>query len=165
MLTEIDAANAKLLKSIAPLTDDDMRQPSTLPGWTRGHVLSHLARGCTALANVLHDKPAYESQERRAEDIEAGSGRTADELRADVTSAGEKLRAEFAAFPPGRWDEQVSLPGQGMFPRSDLMLRRINEIELHLVDLAIGYTSADWSPFYAAYDLPEPLAGWRADRL
>src|SRR3954447_4566989 len=34
------------------LTDDDLRKPSRLPGWTRAHVVAHLARNADALINL-----------------------------------------------------------------------------------------------------------------
>ena len=36
-----------------PPTDSWARQPSLLPGWTRGHVLSHLARNADAMVRTL----------------------------------------------------------------------------------------------------------------
>jgi hypothetical protein len=58
IMDEIDAATARLYDTIGWLTDADVRQASLLPGWTRGHVLTHVARGGEALRNVLHDTPA-----------------------------------------------------------------------------------------------------------
>ena len=49
----IDDATQRLLGTARLMTDEDVRQPSLLPGWTRGHVLAHLARNADALRNVL----------------------------------------------------------------------------------------------------------------
>ena len=38
---------------IEGLTDDQAREPSLLPGWSRGHVLTHLARNADAMVNLL----------------------------------------------------------------------------------------------------------------
>ena len=38
------SATADLAGAIGGLSDADVRAPSPLPGWTRGHVLTHLAR-------------------------------------------------------------------------------------------------------------------------
>ncbi len=43
-LAQVAGAQARLLALIQPLSDADVRRPSRLPGWTVGHVLSHLAR-------------------------------------------------------------------------------------------------------------------------
>ena len=37
------ASHRRLDEAIAGLTDEQARQPSRLPGWTVGHVLTHLA--------------------------------------------------------------------------------------------------------------------------
>jgi maleylpyruvate isomerase len=38
------AAQGALPQDIAGLTDDQARAPSLLPGWSVGHVLTHIAR-------------------------------------------------------------------------------------------------------------------------
>ena len=43
------AAQAALLDDIADLSDDVARRPSRLPGWTVGHVLTHIARNADSL--------------------------------------------------------------------------------------------------------------------
>src|SRR5262249_3857831 len=52
-LAAVDAAFALFLAAIAGLSDDDVRAPSLLPGWTRAHVLSHVARSGEADARTV----------------------------------------------------------------------------------------------------------------
>jgi maleylpyruvate isomerase len=163
IMAEIDAATARLYDTISRLTDADVRQSSLLPGWTRGHVLTHLARGGNALRNVLQDGTAYPSQDARDADIEAGAGRTIADLEADVRASADAFRA--AALTRTDWDVEVSILGLGPFPKSQLLLRRLVELELHHVDLDAGYRTGDWSPSFTALDLPEPMRSQRADRL
>src|SRR6266704_5264440 len=74
------AATERLLGSAAALSDTQAREPSLLPGWTRGHVLTHIARNADGMVNLLHwartgtQTPMYASPESRAADIEAGAG-------------------------------------------------------------------------------------------
>jgi maleylpyruvate isomerase len=89
---QIDDATALLLESVARLSDDDVRQPSLLPGWTRGHVLTHIARGGDALRDVLAGGPGYPSREARAADIEAGAGRGIAEQVADIRASAAAFR-------------------------------------------------------------------------
>ena len=49
----IDAATSRLTAAAAGLTDAQAREPSRLPGWSRGHVLTHLARNADGLRNLL----------------------------------------------------------------------------------------------------------------
>ena len=44
-------ASERVSVTIADLTDDGARGPSRLPGWTRGHVLTHLGRNADGNRN------------------------------------------------------------------------------------------------------------------
>ena len=80
LLPEIDRATARLLATARKLDDADLAAPSRLPGWTRGHVLAHLARNADGCVNLLTwartgiETPQYASDERRDADIETGAG-------------------------------------------------------------------------------------------
>ena len=50
---QIDFAVQRLLGTARIIDDEDLRAPSLLPGWTRAHVVAHLARGADALRNLL----------------------------------------------------------------------------------------------------------------
>ncbi|WP_433476112.1 maleylpyruvate isomerase family mycothiol-dependent enzyme [Spirillospora sp. CA-142024] len=52
-LAEIEAATRSLLATAARLDDADARAPSLLPGWTRGHVLTHVARNADGGTRLL----------------------------------------------------------------------------------------------------------------
>ena len=64
-------ATTRYLAAIAELRDDDVGAPSACPGWTRGHVITHLCRNADALSRVLHAAQAgteatmYDSDEQR----------------------------------------------------------------------------------------------------
>jgi maleylpyruvate isomerase len=58
----------------------------------------------------------------------------------------------------------VAAPGLPDFPAEEVLVRRLVELELHHVDLDIGYGPADWPPLFAGLELPEPLHTWREDR-
>ena len=74
-LDETVVATARYLEALTELGDDDVRAPSLLPGWTRGHVITHVARNADALANVLHGaqrgelRAQYPSSEERDPDV------------------------------------------------------------------------------------------------
>jgi len=166
----IEAATRRLLGTIHGLSDDDVRQPSLLPGWTRGHVLTHLARGAEALGNLLAwartgvERAAYASREARDEEIERGAGRSAAELRADVTATADAFRAAAAGMPDEAWERKVWALNYPEFPASQLLVRRLVEVELHHTDLGAGYGPADWPASFAGMELPEPMRTQRVDR-
>jgi maleylpyruvate isomerase len=45
----LDEATTALLTTATALSDADLQAPLRLPGWTRGHVLTHLARNTPVL--------------------------------------------------------------------------------------------------------------------
>jgi maleylpyruvate isomerase len=170
MRGQIDDATRRLLKTADALTDEDIGEPSLLPGWTRGHVLNHVARNAEALRNLLSwartgvVTPAYPSQQARDEAIEAGAGRPAAELVADIARTAAEFGAEAATLDGRAWEVSVHLLDGREFPAALVLTRRLVEVELHHTDLGCGYRRADWPAAFAAMDLPEPAGSQRATR-
>jgi maleylpyruvate isomerase len=168
---QIDDANQRLLGTARILTDPDVREPSLLPGWTRGHVLTHLCRGADALRTLLagaragEDRPAYASEQARADAIEKGAGRSAKDLAADLAGSAMALRTIARGLPGEAWQYQVRIPGGARIPAAGLLTRRLAEVELHHADLGRGYGPADWPASFVSLDLAEPMRGQRAERL
>jgi maleylpyruvate isomerase len=154
VLAQLAAATAALTTGISGLTDDEAREPSLLPNWTRGHVLTHLARnaeGGTRLLNwALTGIPSHEypSVEERAAAIEAGAGRPAAVLIADVRATAEALADVAAKLPPDAWPNLVTWTTGERTP-ADLVVRsRLAEVLIHHVDLDLGFGPASWpAPF------------------
>ncbi|MEV0369600.1 maleylpyruvate isomerase family mycothiol-dependent enzyme [Streptomyces sp. NPDC050636] len=139
-------ATDRLLVSVAKLDDAAIGEPSLLPEWTRGHVLAHLARNADALVNLLTwartDVPApmYASAEARDGDITRDADRPLAEHLEDLRQSAARFDAAADALPEGRRVYEVEMRN-GVIERADrLPLRRLAEIELHHVDLGVGYT-------------------------
>jgi uncharacterized protein (TIGR03083 family) len=49
----VQDSHARLRRTLAGLTDAGARRPSLLPGWTVGHVLTHLARNGDSHVRML----------------------------------------------------------------------------------------------------------------
>ncbi len=49
-ITAVESATDTLLATVSRLTDADLDHPSLCEGWTRGHVVAHLARNAEAIA-------------------------------------------------------------------------------------------------------------------
>ncbi len=154
MLDELNAATGSLLAGIAGLTDAQARQPSLLPGWTRGHVLSHLARnaegGTRLLVWARTGVPSYEyeSVPARAAAIEAGAGRPAAELVEDVRGAAGAFAEAASAMPGDAWQNQVTWTTGQQTPAEMIVWSREAEVLLHHMDLALGYGPASWPVAY-----------------
>jgi len=163
---QIEDATALLLRTAGGFDDEDVREPSLLPGWTRAHVLTHLARGADALRDLLDGGPGHASQEARDEAIEAGAGRGAAELADDVRASAAAWREAVLRQPDEAWSRLVAPPlGIRPFPAGQLLVRRLVEVEVHHVDLAAGYRPSDWPVSFNQLQLPEPMRSQRADRI
>ncbi len=151
-LASIQKSTSRLLATADALTDGQAHGPSLLPGWTRGHVLSHLARNADAFCHLFHwartgtEMPMYASDAARDRDIAAGAGRSAADLAADVSASAAAFAGAAAALPAAAWSTPVRARYGPPFPARVILSRRRSELEFHHVDLAAGYQPADWPP-------------------
>jgi maleylpyruvate isomerase len=162
MLAALRESTVALLRDVEAQrwTDDEVRAPSLLPGWTRGHVLAHIARNADGISRTLSGALRGERVPRypggtatRNADIEAGATRGFVELAADVRESAERLDRLFAAVADADgWD----LPTDDR-PARDYVVGRWREVEIHRVDLAGAYTADQWPAEFVAYLLPEAV--------
>ena len=149
LITELPSANRRLLDTVTQLPDEAVLRPSLLPGWTVGHVLSHLARNADALVNLCDwartgvRKPMYVSVEARTADIEEGAARSVPEQVADITAAEARLLERFEDLPAEAWEAEVGWPSGTTRTADQIVTARLNELEVHHVDLGLGYTFDD----------------------
>jgi maleylpyruvate isomerase len=159
LLAEVTEATAQLLASATRLDDEAVREPSNLPGWTRGHVLTHVARNADALGRLLlwaatgerHD--AYTSRQERDADIEAGASRPAEAMAADLTEASERFAAAAARLTDEQWATKVERPLGGPQPAARIPWWRLEEILVHHVDLNTGFSPAHWPAEFTGPEL------------
>ena len=137
----------RLVATAERLGDLGVRAPSLCAGWTRGHVLTHLARNAEALsrvcAAVLTGEPdtMYDSVEARDADIEAGaahglrpsSPRTCGRRRRRLAPQISRLGVEHV----GTTVERV--PGGQLISAERVPFMRLREVVWHHVDLDAGY--------------------------
>ncbi|MDT0544450.1 MULTISPECIES: maleylpyruvate isomerase family mycothiol-dependent enzyme [Streptomyces] len=145
----VRGATDRLMSSVSRLEESAVDEPSLLPGWTRGHVLAHLARNADAVVNLLtwartgEPTPMYESEDARDSAIEDAAGRPLPVHLDDLRTSAFRLYAAAAALPAGRRSYEVTMRRGVVEPAGRLPFRRLLEVELHHVDLGVGYTLAD----------------------
>jgi maleylpyruvate isomerase len=168
---QIDHATQRLLDDARTIPEADLRVPSLLPGWTRAHVLAHLARGADAMRNLLigarsgQDRPAYASARAREAGIERGAAMSAKDLMADLADSAMAFRTIARQLPDEAWQVRVRVLDSAPFPAAEVLTRRLAEVELHHCDLGAGYGPADWPAAFAIMELAEPMRSQRQDRL
>jgi len=137
-----------LLQTAAGLDDESIREDSLCHGWTRAHVLSHLARNADALSRLAGwavtgtPRAMYDSQQSRDADIAAGSTRGVQEILSDLESSALRFAsaASGLAGPPERVEVEMRAGRTVLGGR--LPTLRLMEVVFHHVDLADGYTFA-----------------------
>lgn len=142
-LAPVEEATDRLLHTAAKLSETALAGPSHLPGWTRGHVLAHLARNADALTDVLHGRPMYRSEEARDADIARDADRPLAEHLTDLRDSSARFLATARALDEAGWERRVALRNGITDRAARLPFRRWVEVELHLVDLDAGPTVAD----------------------
>ena len=150
-LAHVRDAHDRFLRAVERLTDDDMRIPSRLPGWTAGHVLTHVARNAdshvrraqAALVGEMVDQ--YDGgYAGRALAIGVGSLRSVVEIIHDVSSSARVIEEVWRRLPVDAWTcRSRDVNGRGR-PLFELPSRRWQEVEVHLVDLNVGVSHRDW---------------------
>jgi maleylpyruvate isomerase len=157
LLAELTDATAQFLASAERLDDQAVRESSALPDWTRGHLLTHVARNADGLVNLLTWAATGERREMypggRDAEIEAGATRTAGQLVADLYESGQRFAEAAARITPEQWTSTVQRRVGGPEPAGKIPWWRLQEIVIHHVDLDTGFTPAHWSTDFTGPEL------------
>jgi maleylpyruvate isomerase len=165
----VRTATQRLLGDTILVTDEQWRAPSKLPDWTRGHVATHIARHADGVVRLVQwaltgkRLDMYPSPAHRANDIEAGSGRSGLDLQIDMDTSAGRLTAAFEELDGAEaWDAGVEMSRGVKVPARLLPLARLLEVVIHHVDLGIGYEitdidtqTAEWLLEWCAFRLRE----------
>lgn len=150
-LIRVHDATDALLRSVDAMTAEQIAEPSLLPGWSRAHVVAHLALNALGFARAIegarHQQsvPAYDSDEVRTSDIEeSATTMDVDSLREFLFHASGKWND--ATRDVSDWDETFErTPGGPTLTIGAAVKARWREVEIHHVDLDTGYRPAGWS--------------------
>ena len=160
-------ADVRLLQALDAANFDDAiaRSQSTLPEWTIGHVLTHIARNADSHTRMItaaqrgeqmHQYPG--GMEQRESEIEAGAGRSAAELVDDVRRADDALIAAYVGVDDETWRGSAIRWGR-LWPVIDLPFLRWREVAVHSVDLGLpGIGTEIWHPAYVEHELRRQVA-------
>ena len=149
LLEELRRAADAVAGITAKLTEEDVKAPSELPGWTRGHVLAHVAGIANAMTRQLEYAGRGESIELydggfegRTRAIELAAGHSLSEHRTDMDAALERSLRAFAALDAAGWNRPITYRGGVVFDGGLALWR---ELVIHTADLGAGLGPETWS--------------------
>jgi len=150
----VEVGTSLVVAELERLEEEDVAAASALPGWTRKHVIAHLAANANALGNLAQwartgvPTPMYTSAGQRQADIEAGAQRTGAELTAWLIESSRDLEGALTRLTEDMWRSEVATAQGRLVPASEIPWLRAREVCVHAVDLGTGVPFAD---------LPEPF--------
>lgn len=150
----------QLLRTVDALDETDFRSASRLPGWTRAHVITHLARASDSRTGLLIAARAgtvgrqYPSAASRAREIEIGAARPGPAISSDLHDALQRFIVAVRAHPEHLWDVSGEWLGPGRRPVRRAVPSMRREVEYHHVDLDAGYRPEDWPADFVRAQLP-----------
>ena len=131
------------------LDEEMFAEPSLLPGWTRKHLVAHVAANADALGNLVRwaatgvRTPMYSSPEDRANGIARGATMAATELDAWLRTSAANLAAAMDRLGPSQWQQEVVTAQGRTVPATEIPWMRAREVCVHAVDLGRGLAFAD----------------------
>ena len=144
----VNGATQRLLGDTIAVSDEDWRAPSRLPGWSRGHVASHIARQADGLVRLTDGRapasgrtctPRPSSGRPISPPAPTGPGSS---CRSTWTPRRVGSTRPSTGWTSEAWDAIVELRGGTKVPARLLPLARLLEVVVHHVDLDIGFEFA-----------------------
>lgn len=169
-LDSVHQGQRRLEEAIAGFAPDAVYAPSALPGWTRGHLITHLARNADALVNLLDwartgiPTPMYSSPDQRNSDIDAGAGRGLAEQAADLRESARRFADAAAALPGESWSARVKTAQGRDIPAAEVPWMRVREVWIHLIDLDAG-AGVEVLPEDLSARLVREVAAWMSPKV
>jgi len=147
----VDEGTALVRRALAALGTDDaaFAAPSGLPGWSRKHLLAHLAANAAAVGNLVTwartgvETPMYRSPGQRAAEIEAGATLPAAVLAAWFDRTARELADGWAGLGEDQWNAAVVTAQGRTVPASETPWLRAREVMVHSGDFDAGVSFAD----------------------
>ena len=157
-----------LVATAAALDDESVRAASLCEGWTRAHVLSHIARNADGLTNLVSwavtgtPLAMYDSPQARERDIVAGSTRRVREILTDLEDSASRFASAAVGLAGPPEQREVQMRTGRTVLGSQLPTLRLLEVVFHHVDLDDGYTFADADPGFVKRAITIGVAQIRA---
>lgn len=159
-LDGVRGAHRALQSTIDGIGDSDLTVPSLLPGWSRAHVLAHLAANAESFVRIVDAAGRGETvvqyeggAEGRAAGIESGARMPGSALLDRVRASAAALEATFEAASDAAWNGEGASVAGARIPVADVPFRRWREVEVHHADLGLSYGHGDWPARFVREEL------------
>ena len=162
-LSPVAGSTAALVATVRGWAPSAWAADSLLPGWTRAHVVAHLARNAEGMARAAEGlaagepAPVYDSREARDAGIAAWAALPSSALAAELTAQCARWAAAFEALPDDAWDTEITLVADVRRTARRMVDLRRREVEIHHVDLDAGYLPAAWPHDFVVRELAEAI--------
>ncbi|GHE03061.1 maleylpyruvate isomerase family mycothiol-dependent enzyme [Streptomyces alanosinicus] len=165
---DVVRSGERLVQTAAALSDAALQAPALLPGWTRGHVLAHVAHSVDAYVWLLRLAHTGQEPAPRADAaalsaaVERDAALSTARLTARLQGSLDRFAGLAQATPAPVWDRLVPALAGWLHPARYLLLRCLRELETHHLDLGLGHGTEQWPDAYVSWALEDTLATLRA---
>ena len=135
--------------AVANLDESSFEAHTLLPGWTRRHLVAHLAGNANALNNLVIwaatgvETPMYATSGERAAGIARGAALSAAELASWESRSATELTDGLAGLTDAQWTHEIRTVQGRVLPATDIPWLRAREVLVHLVDLDLDIGFGD----------------------
>jgi maleylpyruvate isomerase len=151
-------ADRSFVAAVASLSDGELSSPSLLPGYSRRDVVAHVINkneahvrlfGGPLVGEVRHLHPDGYDPDRSAH---AGALRVTSDLRAALERSFGELEDAWDALDDDMWDAHGIMTA-GPRTMNEIVSHHLRNVEVHHVDLDVGYGPADWPECFVEPEL------------
>jgi maleylpyruvate isomerase len=145
----MDEGQRLVSTAIAALDEEAYSADSLLPGWTRRHLVAHVAGNADALGNLATwaytgvETPMYASPDERAAGIDRGATLTGADLTAWEARSAAALTHGLGRLSDKHWAREIRTAQGRRLPATEIPWLRAREVMVHAVDLGTGIGFAE----------------------
>jgi maleylpyruvate isomerase len=150
-LSRLGRETDMFLATVSSLSHEELAAPSLCEGWTRAHVIAHVASSGRALVGLIdwatsgEERQLYASPEARAEAIAALAALPREELLAEVRDSAAAFAGEAQRLTGELAIPEVKVGGREL-PATSIVALRIAEVVVHHHDLETAWTIEEADP-------------------
>ena len=150
-LSRLGRETDMFLATVSSLSDEELAAPSLCEGWTRAHVIAHVASSGRALVGLIdwatsgEERPLYASPEARAQAITALAALPREELLAEARDSAAAFADEAQRLTGELAAPEVKVSGREL-PATSIVALRIAEVVVHHHDLDTAWTIEEADP-------------------